>query len=237
MITRSTLFICSLISLLFFLSSTAQAKGNAFGSKLCQQVGYSCYTVQPGDSWQSLWPDAIQRDIVMHANRMNTPLRAGKTLAVPDHLDTINKMEIAPFPASIPAPGIKRIVFDQKEQAIGVYNPEGILINWAPASGGKNWCADVQRPCRTIKGTYTFYRMGNANCKSSKYPVNKGGAPMPYCMFFHRGFAIHGSSTVPGYNASHGCVRTFTEEAKWLNEEFVTLGGTTGDGLTEITIQ
>ena len=27
-------------------------------------------------------------------------------------------------------------------------------------------------------------------------------------LYFHKGWAIHGSSTVPGYPASHGCVRT-----------------------------
>ena len=44
---------------------------------------------------------------------------------------------------------------------------------------------------------------------------------MPYCMFFHKGFALHGSDDIPGYRASHGCVRMFTRDAKWLNEEFV----------------
>ena len=40
-------------------------------------------------------------------------------------------------------------------------------------------------------------------------------------MFFHGGFALHGSYEVPGYHASHGCVRMFVNDAKWLNEEFV----------------
>ena len=44
---------------------------------------------------------------------------------------------------------------------------------------------------------------------------------MPYCMHFFRGYALHGSSTVPGYRASHGCIRMFIEDARWLNEEFI----------------
>lgn len=44
---------------------------------------------------------------------------------------------------------------------------------------------------------------------------------MPYCMFFQGGFAIHGSSDLPGHHASHGCVRVLVKDAQWLNEEFV----------------
>ena len=40
-------------------------------------------------------------------------------------------------------------------------------------------------------------------------------------MHFFMGFALHGSDIVPGYPASHGCVRLFTEDARWLNEDFV----------------
>ncbi len=32
------------------------------------------------------------------------------------------------------------------------------------------------------------------------------GAPMPYCMEFHPGFGLH-AGNLPGYPASHGCVR------------------------------
>lgn len=46
---------------------------------------------------------------------------------------------------------------------------------------------------------------------------------MPYCMYFHKGFALHGSDDIPGYRASHGCIRMFTQDAKWLNEEFVSV--------------
>jgi lipoprotein-anchoring transpeptidase ErfK/SrfK len=46
-------------------------------------------------------------------------------------------------------------------------------------------------------------------------------------MFFNKaGYAFHGSPKVPGQNASHGCVRIFTDDAKWLNENFVEIGTT-----------
>ena len=47
---------------------------------------------------------------------------------------------------------------------------------------------------------------------------------MPYCMYFHKGLALHGSADIPGYRASHGCVRMFTGDAKWLNQEWVVIG-------------
>ncbi len=47
---------------------------------------------------------------------------------------------------------------------------------------------------------------------------------MPYCMFFHGGYALHGSYELPGYNASHGCVRMYKADAEWLNQSFLRIG-------------
>ena len=44
---------------------------------------------------------------------------------------------------------------------------------------------------------------------------------MPFCMHFHLGYALHGSEELPGFRASHGCIRMFTEDAHWLNAKFV----------------
>ena len=35
-------------------------------------------------------------------------------------------------------------------------------------------------------------------------------------LYFHGGYAVHGSYSVPDYPASHGCVRVSLEEADWL---------------------
>ncbi|MEX2503464.1 MAG: L,D-transpeptidase [Egicoccus sp.] len=37
-------------------------------------------------------------------------------------------------------------------------------------------------------------------------------------LYFYRGFAIHGSGSVPAYPASHGCVRVSMADAAWLIE-------------------
>jgi len=103
---------------------------------------------------------------------------------------------------------------------------DGRLVKSGRVSGGKNYCPDLHRGCRTPTGTYTVYSKQGSGCISTKFPVGKGGAKMPYCMFFKGGYAMHGSNAVPNYNASHGCVRMPVEDARWLNQEFVNVGST-----------
>ncbi|EHL30252.1 hypothetical protein LDG_7762 [Legionella drancourtii LLAP12] len=47
---------------------------------------------------------------------------------------------------------------------------------------------------------------------------------MPYCMYFSKNYAIHGSYEVPNYNASHGCVRLIPSDARWLSRNFMKIG-------------
>ncbi|MCP4696053.1 MAG: L,D-transpeptidase [Gammaproteobacteria bacterium] len=153
-------------------------------------------------------------------------MKRGMKIAVPNNLRRTSVMRIAPFPRKISRSSSKKIVVNQKKLAWGAYDRRGKLVKWGPASGGQDYCPDVKRSCRTIAGKFTIHRKKDAECVSGKYPIGKGGAKMPYCMFFHRGYALHGSNSVPGRNASHGCVRLFIEDAKWLNEKFVKLGRT-----------
>lgn len=52
-------------------------------------------------------------------------------------------------------------------------------------------------------------------------------------LYFHAGFAIHGSPSVPPYPASHGCVRVTRADARWLIDHVsaqtpvILYGGTT----------
>ncbi len=114
------------------------------------------------------------------------------------------------FPMHRNTHGRRTFVFDPNYRAFAVYNEQGKRINTGKSSGGAPFCQDIGRSCRTIVGTYTITRKGDEDCKSSRFPIEtRGGAPMPYCMYFHaKGYAIHGSSDVPtSHNASHGCIR------------------------------
>jgi lipoprotein-anchoring transpeptidase ErfK/SrfK len=100
------------------------------------------------------------------------------------------------------------------------------LIRAGQASAGSNWCPDLGRPCHTHPGTYRVNSLGSPGCKSSQFPIPHGGAPMPYCMFFDRNQALHGSpdrEVVDG-NISHGCVRMHVPDAEWLRYNFVSVG-------------
>lgn len=211
-----TLGCCLLIGL------AAQAWGaTRFGEKLCETEGYACLEVQKGDTWAALWPDETQRALLKRVNRMNVRLRPGMVLAVPKDLEKRGKLELAPFPAKLEPLGAKEIRVNLDELAWAAYDAEGNLVDWGAAAGGKTFCPDTGEPCRTRTGEYQVLRKGGAACKSTKFPIPHGGAPMPYCMFYSDGYALHGSYEVPGYNASHGCVRLFPEDAKWLSQEFV----------------
>lgn len=124
-------------------------------------------------------------------------------------------------PAHIKAPGEKLILVDPKQNAWGAYNAKGKLIRWGIATTGSEWCSDIKRACHTKAGNFRIYSLGDAGCVSSKFPVAEGGAPMPYCMYFSGGQAIHGSHDVAFGNASHGCVRVHVTDAKWLRYSFV----------------
>jgi lipoprotein-anchoring transpeptidase ErfK/SrfK len=130
------------------------------------------------------------------------------------------------FPEKRAATGNATFIFDPRKLKWAAYDRNGNLIRTGKASGGKGYCRDVGRACRTPRGIYTVYHKGSSGCKSSKYPIGRGGAPMPYCMFFHRGYAIHGSPDVPNYNASHGCIRVLPSAAKWLSRNILHHGAT-----------
>lgn len=210
----------------FFIIPPVKA-AQFFSTNLCESGQYDCIQVRKGESWTSLWPKASERDLVQRLNRMNTKLSPGMYVAIPDGMPKVNPSDLCPLPTKIDPPGSKLITIDLKLLAWGAYDNEGNLIKWGPASGGSAWCYDISMPGKTVVGRFEIYDVRGEDCISSKYPINEGGAPMPYCMFFQGGFALHGSDEVPGFNASHGCVRLFKEDAKWLNEDFVRTPGRT----------
>lgn len=202
----------------------AFAKTTRIGEKICQQPGYYCFTVAKGETWENILLDEKARDLVRRVNRLNIRLREGMIIAIPERLNEQSRESLAPFPAIEATILEKTVVFDHALLAWGAYDQTGKLVAWGPASGGKGWCPDINEACSTPVGEYRVYSKGGADCKSNTFPIPDGGAPMPYCMFFHGGYALHGSSEVPGYHASHGCVRMYAIDAKWLSENFIERG-------------
>ena len=77
--------------------------------------------------------------------------------------------------------------------------------SWVISSGRQGY--------RTPTGSYSPKRMRRMHY-SSKYD----NAPMPHSIFFHRGYAIHGTDKAHqlGRPASHGCVRLHPSHAAEL---------------------
>jgi lipoprotein-anchoring transpeptidase ErfK/SrfK len=81
----------------------------------------------------------------------------------------------------------------------------------------------------TPRGNWRPTRM-HKMWRSRKYD----NAPMPYAVFYHGGYAVHGTSAVKalGRPASHGCVRLATPNAA----EFYSLVKEVGPGNTRIVV-
>jgi len=199
-----------------------------FGESLCESTDYFCVKVKHGESWEALFPNDEARDIVRRINRMNISLRAGMVIAVPKNIERLTIYDVSPFPRYIESDGEKTIFVSQKQLAWGAYDENGELLWWGPLSSGSGHCRN-EGHCLTPSGDFRVIRKQGIDCISTAFPQrangDNGGAEMPYCMHFFQGYALHGSDTVPGYRASHGCVRIFIEDARWLNEEFIDLPG------------
>lgn len=120
----------------------------------------------------------------------------------------------------------RTIVVDPRVHTWGAYDENGQLVKAGLTSAGANWCRDIGKPCRTSVGTFRIRSLGGPDCVSRQFPVGIGGSPMPYCMFFSGGQALHG---VPPHeigegNYSHGCVRLQVSDAEWIRYDFAGVG-------------
>ncbi len=221
---RFTILFALLIVFLIIHGDSFAARGWLLQT-LCEDPRLYCIVVRKGETWNSLFPDPARRELVMRINRMNTGIWPGMRIAIPRNPYSTNSLEYTPFSAYRVPTGKKMIVYSPSLNAWAAYGPEGSIIHWGPASGGKDWCPDLGRPCHTPSGNFRVNEKRGFGCTSTKFPKPYGGARMPYCMFFKGGFAMHGSPNgVPGYNASHGCVRLFVDDAEWLNHNFTNIG-------------
>jgi lipoprotein-anchoring transpeptidase ErfK/SrfK len=97
-----------------------------------------------------------------------------------------------------------------------------VLYEWPVSTAGAGYT--------TPRGEYRPYRI-HKMWHSRTYD----NAPMPFAVFYDRGWAIHGTSAVGrlGTPASHGCVRLATPNA----ETFYALVRQVGAGNTRIIVE
>jgi hypothetical protein len=157
------------------------------------------------DSLFSRFSKEEQRNIFL-LNRIE-PVRIGlgTRLMIPDTL-LVNFLKYAPFPQkmenldSIP----KSVLISQRIQAFALYE-NGILVKWGPVSSGK-----LSTP--TPNGLH----YGNYKAKRKVSTVNDDWI-LPYYFNFmnFEGVGVH-QYLLPGFPASHACVRLDMEDAKYI---------------------
>lgn len=111
---------------------------------------------------------------------------------------------------------------DVATQTMTVTQGGKLLHTWPVSTARKGFA--------TPSGSWRPYRI-HTMWKSRKYD----DAPMPYAVFYHQGWAVHGTSAVHrlGQPASHGCVRLATANAK----AFYELVKEVGAGNTRIIVE
>ena len=92
---------------------------------------------------------------------------------------------------------------DLSEQRMYVYLDEKLLVTYPVSSGRKGY--------GTPTGQWNAYWLSPKH-RSRKY----NNAPMPWAVFFHGGYAVHGTTDLRnlGRPASHGCIRLAPDNAK-----------------------
>jgi hypothetical protein len=156
------------------------------------------------DSLQVLWGQDMITTILKLNRKDARHINRHDTLVVPDTL--LAWMAYSPFPDQIPeldqVP--KFILVNQFIQAIAAYE-RGTLVYWGPTSTGK-------------KSTPTDNGLVHTNWRSRKRNSTIDGdwvMEWYWNLANFSGVSMH-EYELPGYPASHACVRLYVDDAKWF---------------------
>ena len=126
-------------------------------------------------------------------------------IVVPDSFER-DELAYSPMPASWPAAAHlpKIIVIDQPSQSFGAYE-NGALVRWGPVSSGRT---ETPTPAGAFNLTWRSRKRTSTD--------NEAWVLEWYFNFINeRGVSFH-QFDLPGYAASHACVRLLRRDAEWL---------------------
>jgi hypothetical protein len=142
---------------------------------------------------------------ILKINRIDQEhVRFGSELLIPAEQGDL--LAVSPFPREIESVKDipKLVLVSRKVQAFGAYE-SGKLVFWGPTSTGK-------KSTRTPAGLFHT----NWRAKSKRSTVNPNWIlPWAFNLDLKEGIAFH-QYDLPGYPASHGCVRLLESDAKWV---------------------
>lgn len=143
--------------------------------------------------------------VLLKLNRLDAQhLREGVTLVIPEQVDELN--DFSPFPHKVTAVREipKLILVSRRVQAFGAYE-FGRLVRWGPTSTGK-------KATPTPAGLYHT----NWKSKATRSTINEEWLlPWYFNLDNKRGISFH-QYDLPGYPASHGCIRLLADDAAWI---------------------
>ncbi|MBO2545859.1 L,D-transpeptidase [Salegentibacter sp. BDJ18] len=169
---------------------------------------YRLDSIQNKEHLDSLFNDFSEEDakLVYTLNRIDAyRVKPGAKLVIPDSL--VKDLNVyAPFPKLMEALDSieKTVIISKRIQAFALYE-NGSLLHWGPVSTGKQ-----------STGTPSGLYYGNYKAKRKISTIDQSWI-MPYYFNFmnFEGIGTH-EYTLPGYPASHGCVRMYREDAKMI---------------------
>lgn len=186
-----------------FLSACLSGGGRVCAEELSVPDGFRAHRVKAGESLGKLCgADTLCREMFMRVNRVDERhLPVGKTVLVP--IDPEKAVRYVPVPEALTdSRGEREVRVFLGSQYFGAYE-NGALVFWGPISSGRKGHG-------TPSGKYAV------NYKQRfKRSIKYDNAPMPFAMHFYGGYFLH-QQALPGYSASHGCVRLLESDAKRL---------------------
>jgi lipoprotein-anchoring transpeptidase ErfK/SrfK len=171
-------------------------------------VTYKILNPKRGNSYLRLLNKFGQKgvDIILALNRIDRKnLRRGDSLIIPDTI--VNDLRYySPFPLKVEdAFQIPQLIFvSQKVQAFAAYQL-GNLILWGPTSTGKE---------ETPTPNGLFHTNWKAEETTSTFD-DEWTLKWNFNLDNFEGVALH-QYEMPGYPASHSCVRLYEKDAKWI---------------------
>lgn len=206
---------------------------NSWPNFLCTTYpkDYICITIPKKSKtktikWNELFSDELFTEVLKKVNRRNTNIRPKDVIAIPLELyldtDLLDPTLLTLMTTYIETEHTKVVIVDPQLLQYSAYQ-DGSLIKWGIVNIGSKICSDTKlNKCKTPVGNFNIITKKGKFSRSNLYPTDckdkkKCGAKLYYSMIFHNsGASLHGHDTLPGYNASHGCIRLLREDAAWL---------------------
>jgi len=134
--------------------------------------------------------------------------------------ETQEALRMAKLPEGFhPEMGLPRIEIDIPRQVLLYFDGQGLDRVVAVSTGtNRNYCEisskSGARVCGVARTPRGRFRIQHRIPGWRESDLGKLYNPL----YFNGGYAIHGSLSVPAYNASHGCVRISIPSSKWFYE-------------------